>query len=644
MKLAKISFTNFKGATASYNLTAITIFVGLNFRGKTRVMDAIRLSLLGFLPELGKAAASTWGLSSGSDMEVQAEFDDGTVIRRGWKLKGDSVVKSEELPDMARFGDLTVMMNAETYFALSDRKRVEYVAAHCPGSADTNAHGIQTRVLGTLMEQFEADPTRAFVLHLEKLTAGRSHANAQEFLDAQIEAADQIVKVSKQHADIQQKTIVGLSHLRAQDDPTTSMGALESQRAQINTDIATLTEKRGGFMADFTQMKADDARRATIERELRFADKNRQEHRDLTAKLALIDAELVNAQAPEVADVLALQRESTALESRRAVIINNQQTAEAAKVLAINAEDQVDAATACPYCGATGDGWKKIKLAELAQEIDARKEVLAKMASDKLLIEDQINTLIFKISAAKDASYKIGQLNTSKVTVNQQLATLATTLARLDTLTEELGRLRTNDPKLTTNVEVLQTELNIKQQELRGIDGQIREGMGRSHELQRLAEAEKERDQANAEQEVAKAAAKELRAIQSELVAAAFKPLLDIANSFFGSVLQTPLAYHQGEIGTWRDGLFVGHHTFSGTEKALTYAAIQMALASQSPFRLMLVDELGRMDANTLAEALFAINDAVKAGSVDQFIGASASGNGRQIAAGDSAFQVIEIQ
>ena len=130
-----------------------------------------------------------------------------------------------------------------------------------------------------------------------------------------------------------------------------------------------------------------------------------------------------------------------------------------------------------------------------------------------------------------------------------------------------------------------------------------------------------------------------------KMVEDAFRPLLTVANSFFGAILKSPLAYNDGEIGTWREGVWVGHRTFSGTEKALCYSAIQMALAASSPVRVMIVDELGRLDAGNAEKLLLAVGHAIKTNRIDQFIGIDATN--RYETSGtleDFAFQLVTVK
>ena len=98
MKISNISVRNLEGLTASLDLLSVNFLVGANWSGKTTWLNAVRLALLGYLPERGKTNKATFGLSSGRDMEVTATFADGSRIRRRWYTKGDSVKTEEELP------------------------------------------------------------------------------------------------------------------------------------------------------------------------------------------------------------------------------------------------------------------------------------------------------------------------------------------------------------------------------------------------------------------------------------------------------------------------------------------------------------------------------------------------------------------
>jgi hypothetical protein len=75
------------------------------------------------------------------------------------------------------------------------------------------------------------------------------------------------------------------------------------------------------------------------------------------------------------------------------------------------------------------------------------------------------------------------------------------------------------------------------------------------------------------------------------------------------------------EIGRMEKGDFISHkHLLAGTEQAIAYVAIAAALSMQSQFRILLLDELGRVDTDNKAKLLTLIAQAQQDGVIDQAI------------------------
>jgi hypothetical protein len=140
----------------------------------------------------------------------------------------------------------------------------------------------------------------------------------------------------------------------------------------------------------------------------------------------------------------------------------------------------------------------------------------------------------------------------------------------------------------------------------------------------RKAQAILEAQRVQGEVDVLKAAVKALEELQVKAVDTAFGKLLETANAMVGDLLLTPLAYRDGEIGRLQDGLWISHRTFSGTEKLLAYAALSVALAVQSPIKIVLMDELGRLEAGLRAKLVYRMRALTDLGDIHQFIGVCA--------------------
>jgi hypothetical protein len=638
MKLIRIKATNFKGLSFDEPLAPLTIFVGSNFAGKTARTDAIRLLLLGWLPELGKAPRATFGLASGTEMIVEGTFDSGQLIRRRWFLKGDTVKSESIVPKEfeAAGGELAVMLDAGTYFGLSDRARIDYVF----GLVNMGEKWTPAAILNRL-EKFSKTP------ELQKLLVNRLEISAtgQQFVDQAIEGAGDFWKQEKARAAGFEQMIQKLQTLRAADMLTgPTLAALEDRRAQIAREISTLNEQKGRFLGSFAQVKSDRARREQIDRDLRFGDKSRAELLAAQQKQALIEKDL--AAATPAGSRAAL---SDALAAASGEVARSDIHLDGAQRTwnSLNAQlAEIDRATACPCCGAAGEGWKDAKRAKLTEELAEAARLLEaekiKNASARAANREALAAMK-DFDAAEDQRRRLAN---ALVDVKADVARLMPMIARLADLAAERERLMPDDPALAQAVEDLQAKINVLEDEARGIDRGIRDAHARAGEIKRLAEAEKERDESRQAQEQASEIGKELRRLQGEMVEEAFTSLLDRANGFYQGVLKAPLSYNSaqgGEIGMWRDSQWVAHHTFSGTEKALTYAAIQAALSQKSPCSIMLIDELGRLDEENVMIMLEATKQALAGGLIDGFVGIDTGRLPLYRSARDSAFLVTQV-
>lgn len=635
MYLKRISGRAIKGGDFDIDLTQANVLTGDNFAGKTRVMDAIRLLLVGYLPELGKTPRATFGLASGPSMTVRGDFDTGETIIRRWYIKGDTVKTEQEFPARLDGADqlLTVMLNAEEYFALTDRERVNYVFANCEIAVDLTRRGIVDRVRtaapGYEIQDDDLEP----------------ELSLQEWIEAKIAAAADAWTNAKANAKRMEETIRGLTALRSADEKGRPVAAIEDAVAAAELKIAELQDRKTALGGKVMAMEAAKLRRAEIVRFLSTYDADRTARGQLEEKRQTIEREIA-AITPPARSLIELTQEAERFRGAQATVKKNcDQMAIEIQKLEVQLHG-LDAQTECPYCGAKGEGWKALKAAELATAIDTKGNERMKALETAKKLADDYNVALAVRDAAKGTIDRLDHLKAQANGLVTEIARIDQRLERNKALEEERDRLVQVDPQLIAQAEMIQTELNVHRDTTRALQAEIKAALGRAHDLKRLADAEAGRDKAIAEQAAAAAAGKELRKIQGELVELAFKPMLETANRIFGGVLKSPLAYRDGEIGTWRASNWVGHRTMSGTEKLLTYAAIQAALAAKSPVRVMILDELGRITRERAGSVAWATLMAIDAGQIDQFIGIDPERPEIYQNSGDGklAFQIIPIQ
>jgi predicted nucleic acid-binding Zn-ribbon protein len=612
MKLKKISAVNFKGLSFELELADMTVLVGDNFAGKTARTDLIRWVLLGYLPELGKRNSDTFGLSSGREMTGVAEFDNGMTIRRRLYLKGDSVKEEVECPDeIAGCPLMDAALNADSYFQLSDRERVNYVFANLPQPEEILPSKIRQRIVGEQPELTEL-VDRIFP-DACMLTTG-----TQAFIEAAALGAAEEAKKSREYAVRMEKTVQGLAGLRAADTtpvagPAGDPEALARELADVSEQITTLNKRQ-------SEAEQIGARRVHLEKLLAELASNERELAERKAALAALPA--AQTVAPSVAD---MRVEAADLSGQIRHSDANLMTCDKGLRDLERDLSEIDSKTECPYCGASGDGWKDLKAAELATSIHDIEERRTEIVKAKGTLQAALKAKDADIAAAKATEARESALAHQREALARLVQSLELSVSRAPAYRDELAQLFEKPLEVEWPAEI--TRLRDRKAQLsKALDG-IRDAMRaqaqRQADLKRLAEAETARDKAKAEQAQAAALADLLRKIQAESVERAFKPMLEIANAFVRPVLKTPLAYNPegGEIGTWRGGVWVTHRTMSGTEKAIAYAAIQAALASRAPVRLMLIDELGRLGDKSLKLLLQAVHRGIMTGLIDGFVG-----------------------
>lgn len=159
----------------------------------------------------------------------------------------------------------------------------------------------------------------------------------------------------------------------------------------------------------------------------------------------------------------------------------------------------------------------------------------------------------------------------------------------------------------------------------------------------RREQARSEADDVKAVADFCKEAAATLVDIQATAIATAFNAVLSDAHRITEGILGSPLTYRDGEIGRLEDGAFISHRTFSGMEERLAYAALQVALAGpDAALKLVMIDELGTLDAGNKAKLIERMLRLTAEGVVGQFIGFDVSATD-YAAHAKNGLQVVEV-
>jgi myosin heavy subunit len=105
-----------------------------------------------------------------------------------------------------------------------------------------------------------------------------------------------------------------------------------------------------------------------------------------------------------------------------------------------------------------------------------------------------------------------------------------------------------------------------------------------------------------------------------ELVSGSIEAPLAVANKLAAGILKGPLVFEEGEIGMRVGDTFISSRLFSGTETALVCMGLTAGLAHRSKLRVLLLDEIGRLDRENACSLLANLRGMVVDGDIDQCI------------------------
>jgi len=202
----------------------------------------------------------------------------------------------------------------------------------------------------------------------------------------------------------------------------------------------------------------------------------------------------------------------------------------------------------------------------------------------------------------------------------QTLASETKLRTELQTL-EELDPVDQDPEKLAD----LNQQCRVAQDEVAVLEREQKQFVAATQAELQNAKARAQLQMQKARADVFKQAMGTVRDVQQKLVDAAISGLLATARRFTDGIIPGELGYRDGDLGYSDGAIWVGHETFSGTEEALSYAGLSVALAADSDVRLVLFDEMGIVDPATKAVILKRMVELTEAGVIDQFIGADVS-------------------
>jgi chromosome segregation ATPase len=621
--LSSVGASNLKGQTFELPLSKAVAIIGPNFSGKTAIIEAIRLALIGYIPEVGKRTQATWGLSSGPEMWVIARFSDGEEIRRRFYMKGPTIAVEN---DGISF-DLP-LLHPDHYFGLTDTDRTNYVFSRIRLPEIYSVDSIMAELQNINLEEAHTEAVEKAKRVVVKELHERCFEGAtvlQEPIEKAVELLREKYTYWNRRKTETQGAVTTLTELKTREKASAAPADIDGQIAQAQKDLEACNSEKGRLTAERDAAERAAGRRQNLQREL---DKDRIDYPRMLAQKQeekeALEKDLVPEPKPE--EIEATRRLIAAAREVMTIADGDVRVADTA-IGEVDARlKEIKGLKACPYCKAKGTDWKKPLEAELKERKTNAEQAIKAATKKRDLANDSLRDETETLETLTRAQESNHRLREQIRQIEREIGNLQT-----DQRAEDQKRQRYQDEIAEIgkpgDVKKLNQAIAFAEEKRVGAATRLSELNGvkqaetrYQHDLLRAMEAEKEHQDAKANLAVVKKFAETLKDKKEAMICEAFTKLMQVANLFTKSILKSPLVLHQNVIGRFEGSKFVPHDTFSGTEKALTYIAIATALSSDAPLRLVLLDEIGRLDVANQGAVINRLLNLVNEGVIDQFI------------------------
>ena len=606
MHITKVINRGVKGQTFERNLTPVTIITGSNFAGKTTTADCIRLSMAGYLPGVNKKAGDLWAAISGdSEGSVSCSVKFNSDLEAKFALDKNKKSCSVDVNTPVAVALDPMLMDVRGFFALTAADRVATVFRVAGGGKP------DMQPLAEKINQIEAHPANLAVEFQGQ--AIKEIATALDSGDWRTE----IQKVADNWAD--ELKVLNAEHKKAS-------GAFVGMTLPLNhppvpPDTTELRRKRDVLIGKQGELRAILARQ--------------QKDAGLAGKIATVKAQLeqarVNLQAihdpgPKPADSGIADELAKAKQATTEIAAESQKVAVELETVKRQLAS-LDGVTICPTCGMHANLDKAREgFLERIKQIEAAE---AKLNTDwdaaserESQLEEREEKEAQILAEWENACQELSRANHEENRLTMQLSELEAVQStertsdaqRIEELNKELAELSIN----TTALELAERQAQARSE----FDSLVQRRTAKSDEIGKLW----------CEIEVKTAAKKLLLSEMKRWSETAFADLLKTANRLTDGLLNSPLEFVDGDLGrrvtdadiregrTSAVGSWIPWRSFSGTEELIGMAAFGLALANKGTFRLLILDEIGRIENDRKVQLILRVADMVAEGAIHQAI------------------------
>lgn len=621
MRIKRITAVNFGGGSFSYELSPVNMVVGNNFSGKTTIEDAIRVALTGYHNRLKRTNQSVFSLAGNAMMmQVRADLDPSGIIEHTWTKNQKGEVKLvSNIPASCKVPP--IMLDPQVYFSLTNEEKTKMVFREIPIEGFSWDTVLAELVAAELPAVREGVPlSKDIQVRVDTQLAMNPPMTTQVIMEGCIDS----MKANRKEQSVLYKHSLAYLESLQKTRPNVT-GKIEDKSGEltlIHQKIQKVKTEFYGIQRSVTVNELASARVNDLKAKLLETDKA-----SISEKLELLELQVrgFTKQADSLKDrsgPMRLEMKlSEAKQKQLSTELEGVEDSIDSYALAIQEEAETPTCPnpECPH-QKVADGFRD----QSKQAVELLKKQHADLSKQ---LEDEVNSsdaLKLDLETEENRSKERIALEVQISGLLAQKVMLQSKLQQIDRWTAELNGI-TSVTVESGKLPELEAELkSLKENELT---------LSKSQAV--FVEFNTWNQRAKLTEEKSVKLAKQLESVekmltvlqtkQEDISTEAFNRLLEKARLFTDGILLSPLEYRNSELGRMQNGAWVPHETFSGTEKLLAYAGMCVALAQNSPMKIVLTDELGVLDEGNKKKLIYRMVELAKNGDIDMFLGADVS-------------------
>ena len=574
MKIHKVNANNIKGTDFSLTFDEGNVIMGDNGSGKTSIIDALKLSILGEHDELGKQGKSISRLCDDGGLKASVIYDNGesssfelTRTRTSYKPNHTGILGDDAL---------RMILFPEEFWQAGSTTRTDLMIRMCGDSDLANSDLISSqlrRIRINGMTQSDRDDINNFANQAKETIEDGNISSIQRFEDLVKE--ERTVR-NRKRSDLRR----ALEEINI-DDSTSSADECKRKQREIEEALVKLNSEM------------NDVRNALTEQnslESLLSQQNDSPTDDLESiKKQIHTLRPKLRRAKKLVETL-----SECLEDNIGFVSFSEETPQP-----------------------NADIWVKGKMKWDVHRIALIPSDDAKWSSTDPDNADSVDDYNIANEKLEEIQSKMNKLKATRdaIKANNDSSNIVTGSTEAMNRLEELKSKNYNDKHAELDLRISALEDELTEAKKNVLTSVRSESLSEARDDLEIKCSEAERSYDNVKEVI-----KLIRSVQASIIDTAINGVLDTANKIAQDILPLKLCWNEDTLGSFIGDQFVSIDTFSGAERAVAKMGLGVALASKSNIKIALLDEVSRLDDKNTALLLRNMIQAIDDGIINQFV------------------------